>query len=62
MVQKWVNWFKRYKAILTSDIIHLGRPTGRDLDAMFHVNPFIRKKGMAIVFNPTDKANDVHGE
>lgn len=56
MVQKWVNWFKKYRSILTSDIIHLGRPTGRDLDAMFHVNPFIKEKGMAIVFNPTDRA------
>jgi hypothetical protein len=56
MVSKWVNWFKNYQDILTSEIIHVSRPTGRDLDYMMHVNPFIKHKGMIIVFNPTDRA------
>jgi hypothetical protein len=56
MVQKWTDWFKKYRTILTSDIIHLGRPTGRDLDCMLHVNPELDTKGMAIIFNPTDQA------
>ncbi|MFC0772959.1 LamG-like jellyroll fold domain-containing protein [Terrimonas alba] len=55
MVDKWIKWFKQHRAILTSDIIHIARPTGRDLDAMFHVNPFIEEKGMLIIFNPTEK-------
>lgn len=55
MVSKWVNWFKEHRAILTSDIIHVSRPTGRDLDAMLHANPELDEKGMLIVFNPTDK-------
>ncbi len=55
MVEKWIKWFKQHRAILTSDIIHVARPTGRDLDAMFHVNPFIEEKGMVVIFNPTDK-------
>jgi hypothetical protein len=55
IVSKWLNWFKEYRDILTSDIIHVSRPTGRDLDCMMHVNPFIDKKGMVIVFNPTDR-------
>lgn len=55
MVSKWVNWFKEYRDILTSDIIHVSRPTGRDLDCMMHVNPFIKHKGMVVVFNPTDR-------
>lgn len=55
MVKKWVGWFKKHREILTSDIIHVGRPTGRDLDVMFHVNPFIEEKGLAAIFNPTDK-------
>lgn len=55
MVCKWINWFKEYRDILTSDIIHVSRPTGRDLDCMMHVNPFIKHKGMVIVFNPTDR-------
>lgn len=53
MVQKWVNWFKTYRDILTSDIIHLGRPDGRDIDLMLHVNSRIDNKGMLIAFNPT---------
>ncbi|MBC9930585.1 LamG domain-containing protein [Chitinophaga qingshengii] len=55
MVQRWINWFKEHREILTSDIIHLARPTGRDLDAMFHVNSLLEEKGMLVIFNPTDK-------
>ncbi len=55
MVAKWIKWFKQYRDILTSDIIHVSRPTGRDLDCMMHVNPFIQHKGMVVVFNPTDR-------
>lgn len=54
MVLKWINWFKKYRDILTSDIIHVSRPTGRDLDCMMHANPFIDHKGMIVVFNPTE--------
>lgn len=55
MVMKWVKWFKQYRDILTSDIIHLGRPTGRDIDLMLHVNPAIDNKGLLVAFNPTDR-------
>lgn len=55
MVKKWIDWFKQYRDILTSEIIHVGRPTGRDLDCMLHVNPFIKHRGMVVVFNPTDR-------
>lgn len=55
MVSKWINWFKQYRDILTSEIIHVSRPTGRDLDCLMHVNPFIDHKGMVVVFNPTSK-------
>ncbi|MGN1265622.1 MAG: LamG domain-containing protein [Muribaculaceae bacterium] len=55
MVAKWIGWFKKYRDILTSDIIHVNRPNGRDLDCMMHVNPFIDHKGMVVVFNPTDR-------
>lgn len=56
MVGKWVAWFKQYRDILTSDIIHLGRPDGRDIDLMLHVNPWIAHRGMLIAFNPTEQA------
>ncbi len=55
VVAKWVNWFKQYRDILTSDILHIGRPDGRDIDLMLHVNAAIENKGMLIAFNPTDR-------
>lgn len=55
MVSKWINWYKQYREILNSEIIHVSRPTGRDLDCIMHVNPFINDKGMVVVFNPTNR-------
>jgi hypothetical protein len=52
MVKKWVDWFKKYRGILTSDIIHVIRPSGRDIDVMMHVNPSLDEKGLAVFFNP----------
>jgi hypothetical protein len=56
MVSQCFDWFREYRDILTSEIIHISRPNGRDLDCMFHVNPGIRHKGMVVVFNPTEAA------
>ena len=55
MVERQLDWFRRYRDILTSEIIHVSRPTGRDLDCLMHVNPFIDHRGMVVVFNPTDR-------
>ncbi len=55
MVKKWTGWYHQYREVLTGDIIHLGRPTGRGLDCMMHVNPFGKDKAMLLVFNPTSK-------
>ena len=55
VVKKRIDWFKKYRDILTSDIIHVSRPTGRDIDCMMHVNPELEHKGMVVVFNPTGK-------
>jgi hypothetical protein len=55
MVKKWTDWFLKYREVLTSDMIHLGRPTGRDLDFMMHVNPYGEHKGLVLVFNPTGR-------
>ena len=55
LVKGWFDWFYRHRKILTSDIIHLGRPSGRDLDAIFHVDPFNEECGLALIFNPTDE-------
>ncbi len=52
VVKKWVDFFKKYRAILESDIIHVRRPDGRHLDCILHVNPQIRPQGLAMVYNP----------
>ncbi len=54
MVKKWVDWYKTYRDILESDLIHGRRANGRDLDWMLHVNPRLKHKAMLVVFNPTD--------
>jgi hypothetical protein len=56
MVKRVVDWYKEYREILESDIIHLRRADGRDIDYMMHVNPELKEKGMLLVFNPTDHA------
>ena len=55
MVEKWARWYRKYRPILTSDLIHITRPTGRGLDAMLHVNPELETRGLAVVFNPTER-------
>lgn len=55
MVKKWVDWFKDYRDILESDVIHGRRADGRDLDWMLHVNPDLDHKGMLVVFNPLNR-------
>jgi hypothetical protein len=51
-VTKLIKWYKRYRDILNSDIIHLRRADGRDWDGWLHVNPSLTNKGLAILFNP----------
>ncbi len=55
LVKKWVDWFKQYRDILESDLIHGRRADGRDLDWMLHVNPKLAHKGLLAVFNPLDE-------
>jgi hypothetical protein len=52
VVEHWVGWFKAHRAILESDIIHVRRPDGRDVDCFLHVNPQIKERAMAVVYNP----------
>ena len=54
-VKKWVDFYKCYRAILESDIIHLRRADGRDIDGVMHVNPQLPTCGLALFFNPLDK-------
>ena len=55
MVKAKVDWFKKYRNILESDLIHGRRADGQDLDWMLHVNPQLDRKGMLVVYNPTDR-------
>lgn len=56
LVKQKVAWFKKYRDILESDVIHGRRPDGRKLDWMLHVNPELDDCGMLVVYNPTDQA------
>ncbi|MXY99282.1 alpha-galactosidase [Candidatus Poribacteria bacterium] len=53
VVKKWVDFFKKYRPILESDIIHVRRPDGRSIDCMLHANAQINPCGLAMVYNPT---------
>ncbi len=55
VVKKWVDFYKKYRAILESDLIHVRRADGRDLDCMMHVNPHLPQKALAMVWNPLDQ-------
>ncbi len=57
-VKKWVDWYKHYRDILESDVVHSSsrRADGRDLDWLLHANPKLDQKGMLVVFNPLDRA------
>jgi hypothetical protein len=54
LVQKWVAIFKKHRAILESDVIHLRRADGALLDGILHVNPDLPEKGFAAFWNPSD--------
>lgn len=55
LVRSQVQWFKTYRTILESDIIHSSsrRADGRDLDWVLHASPQSDPPGMLIVHNPT---------
>lgn len=58
LVTKWVDFYKTFRAILDSDIIHLRRPDGNDWDGIMHVNPKLKEKAFISVYNPLDIAID----
>lgn len=50
-----ISWYRKYRRILNSDIIHLRKPDVRDWDGFMHVDPDGAEKGLAVFFNPTDE-------
>ncbi|HWQ31486.1 MAG TPA: alpha-galactosidase [Blastocatellia bacterium] len=55
VVVRWVKWFKQYRDILESDVIHIRRADGRSLDVVLHVNPALPVRGLAMIYNPADE-------
>ena len=53
MVARMVKFYKLHRAILDSDIIHLRRAEGQNLDYFLHVNPTAKEKGLLMVYNPS---------
>jgi len=51
-VIKVINWYKKYREILNSDIIHLRRADGRDWDGIMHVSPQLKTKALLMLYNP----------
>ncbi len=60
VVKHWVDWFKKHREILESDVIHVRRADGRHLDCVLHVNPALPVKAFLVVYNPTDKSLREH--
>lgn len=54
-VKEIIGWYKKYRRILNSDIIHLRRPDANDWDGIMHVDPQVREKALAMFYNPTDR-------
>ncbi len=53
LVKKWVSFYKKHRAILDADIIHVRRPDGNGPDAILHADPAGPEKGLLMVYNPT---------
>jgi hypothetical protein len=52
VVKDVIAWYKQYRVILNSDIIHLRRADGRDWDGIMHLNPNLKNKGLVMLYNP----------
>lgn len=54
-VVETIDWYKKYREILNSDIIHLRRPDGQDWDGIMHVSTTAPQHALATLYNPTDR-------
>ena len=59
VVKKWVDFYKKYRPILDSDLIHLRRPDGRSIDCTLHVNAQLNPCGVVMLYNPTNTAQHI---
>ncbi|MBL8693618.1 MAG: alpha-galactosidase [Planctomycetes bacterium] len=56
LVRRRVEWYRTYRDLLESDLIHGRRADGREIDWMLHVNPRLETKAMLVAFNPREEA------
>ncbi len=49
-----ICWYKKYREILNSDIIHLRKPDARDWDGIMHVSTSAKDNALAMFYNPSD--------
>ncbi|MCO5238777.1 MAG: hypothetical protein M9904_01865 [Chitinophagaceae bacterium] len=55
LVKRWVDFYKKHRRVLDADIIHLRRPNGRDYDAILHVDPAGKERGLLMIYNPLNE-------
>lgn len=55
-VKAWVDWYKRHRDLLESDVLHGRRADGRDVDWLVHVNPRLPEPAMLVAWNPLPAA------
>ena len=60
LVKKWVDFYKKYRPILNSDLIHVRRPDGRSIDCILHVNSQLNPCGLAMIYNPTSQTQQMN--
>jgi len=56
VVIRVINWYKKYRTILNSQIIHMRRADGMDWDGILHVNPEGKEKALVMLYNPLNEA------
>ncbi len=55
LVARWVAWYKQHRDILESDLLHVRRADGRDIDYLLAVNPKLPTRALAMIHNPLDE-------
>ena len=51
-VTEMIQWYKKYRQILNSNVIHLRDVDGKDWDGILHAEPGARIKGLMVLYNP----------
>ena len=59
VVKKWVDFYKKYRPILDSDLIHVRRPDGRSIDCVLHANAQTNPCGLVMLYNPTQMVQQI---